>query len=166
LAEALRSGHIAGAAIDVFGQEPPPADHPLLKAPNTVFTPHLGASTTEAQVSVAKEAAQLLIDFLQRGVVQFAVNMAAVDRTELEEMKLYVDLARRLGLLHAQMCQGAIRRAEVGYRGEIARRNTRLVTAAFAAGLLEYRLVENVNIVNAELLARERGIEIVEHSSG
>jgi D-3-phosphoglycerate dehydrogenase len=165
LADALRSGHIAGAAVDVFTQEPPPADHPLLKAPNVLVTPHLGASTVEAQTSVAIEAAQLLIDFLTRGVVQFAVNMAAVDRTELEELRLYVDMARRLGLLHAQMGQGAIRRAEVRYHGDVAQRNTRLITAAFAAGLLEYGLAQNVNIVNAELIARERGIEIVTQSS-
>ena len=91
--------------------------------------------------------------------------MAAVDRTELEELRLYVDMARRLGLLHAQMCHGAIRRAEISYRGEVARRSTRLVTAAFTAGLLEQRLSESVNIVNAELLARERGIDIVEQSN-
>jgi D-3-phosphoglycerate dehydrogenase len=125
----------------------------------------LGASTVEAQRSVAIEAAQLMIDYLNRGVVQFAVNMAAVDKAELQELRHYLDMARRLGLLHAQMDQGAIRRVTLHYRGEVADRNTRLLTAAFAAGLLETRLAENVNIVNAELLARERGIELVEQKN-
>ncbi len=165
LADALKSGHLAGAALDVFVTEPPPPDHPLLKMSNVVLTPHLGASTVEAQTSVAIEAAQLLIDYLSRGAIGFAVNMAAVDPAELGEMRLYVDMARRLGLLHSQMCQGAMQRVELHFRGDAANRPTRLITAAFAAGLLESRLDQNVNIVNARLLAAERGIEIVEQSS-
>ena len=169
LAEGLRSGHLAGAALDVFVQEPPPADHPLLKMPNVVLTPHLGASTVEAQTSVAVEAAQLLIDYLSRGAVGFAVNMAAVDPAELAEMRLYVDMARRLGLLHSQMCQGAIQRAELHFRGDAARRPNALITAAFAAGLLENRLDQNVNIVNAATVgrrARNRNCRADQHPNG
>jgi D-3-phosphoglycerate dehydrogenase / 2-oxoglutarate reductase len=162
LVEALKAGRIAGAALDVFTQEPLPADSPLAKAPNIVLTPHLGASTVEAQEAVALEAAQLLIDYLTRGVVQCAVNMAAFNRAELDDMRNFVDLARRLGLLQGQMAQGPIFRAELTYRGDLARKSTKLLTAAFAAGLLENHLAESVNLINAELLARERGIEIVE----
>jgi D-3-phosphoglycerate dehydrogenase len=165
LADAIQGGHIAGAALDVFVEEPPPPDHPLLKLPQVVMTPHLGASTVEAQVSVAREAAQLISDYLLRGVVGFAVNLAAVDRTELEEMRLYVDMARRLGLLLSQMSPGPIQKAEVQYRGDAAKRSTKLLTAALTAGLLELRLDYNVNIVNAPTLAAERGLEIVEQRS-
>lgn len=165
LVEALQSGHLAGAALDVFVEEPPPADHPLLQLPNVVVTPHLGASTVEAQISVATEAAQLMTDFLLKGVIRHAVNVSAIDRAELEELRLYVDLARRLGLLQAQMASGAIQRVELTYRGEIAGRNTKLLTSSFTAGLLEPHLAQQVNVVNAPILAEERGIEIVTQSS-
>jgi D-3-phosphoglycerate dehydrogenase len=160
LIAALESGHLAGAGLDVFEKEPLPSDSPLLKAPRIVLTPHLGASTVEAQEAVAIEAAHLLVDFLTKGVVQCAVNAAAVNRAELEEMRYYVDLARRLGLFQSQYSQGTIQRAVLTFRGELAKRNTKLLVDAFTAGLLECHLSESVNIVNAGFLARERGIEI------
>jgi len=165
LAEALKAGTIAGAGIDVFAVEPSPANDPLRSAPNTVLTPHLGASTVEAQENVAVEAAQLIADFLLKGVVANAVNMAAVDRAELEGLRQYVDLARRLGLLHSQLAGGPIRRAALTYKGELAGKKTKLLTAAFTAGLLELPLAGGVNLVNAEVTARDRGIEIVESTN-
>jgi D-3-phosphoglycerate dehydrogenase len=165
LADALSRGHIAGAGLDVFEQEPPPADSPLMKAPNVVLTPHLGASTVEAQEAVAVEAANLLVDYLKRGVVQCAVNMAAVNRAELDEMRHFVDLARRLGLFQAQTALGSIRKATLQFRGDLAKRNTRLLSAAFTAGLLERHMADSVNVVNAPVLARDRGIEVVTSTS-
>ncbi len=165
LADALAAGTIAGAGIDVFSVEPITADNPLVKAPNIILTPHLGASTFEAQENVAVEAAQLIADFLLKGQVANAVNMASVDPKELADVRPFVDLARRLGLLHAQLAHGAIRKASLTYKGDLAAKKTRLLTAAFTAGLLEFRLSEGVNLVNAEMLARERGIEIAESSN-
>ena len=164
-AEALNAGKVAGAAIDVFDPEPPPAGHPLVGHPLVLVTPHLGASTEEAQVSVAVEAARLLGEFLGRGQVRFAVNMPTLDRAELEDLRLYLNLAWRLGMLHAQMDRGTLKNARVIYRGEVAHKNTRLVTAAFAAGLMEAALEEQVNLVNAMALARERGIIIEERAA-
>ncbi|MDR3632803.1 MAG: phosphoglycerate dehydrogenase [Isosphaeraceae bacterium] len=165
LAEALTSGKVAGAAIDVFDPEPPPAGHPLVNHPQVLVTPHLGASTEEAQVSVAVEAARLLCDYFQRGQIRFSVNMPTLDRAEVEDLRLYIDLARRLGMLHAQMDRGTARGATIRYRGEVAHKNTRLITASFAAGWLETALEGQVNLVNAEILAKERGIALVEEKS-
>ncbi|MDE2509252.1 MAG: phosphoglycerate dehydrogenase [Planctomycetota bacterium] len=165
LAAALDSGHIAGAAIDVFEPEPPPADHVLVHHPKVLVTPHLGASTEEAQISVAIEAAGLLIDFADRGQVRFAVNMPSLDRAELDDLRLYIDLARRLGMLHAQMDRGTVKSATLRYRGEVASKNTRLITSSFAAGWMESALDAPVNLVNAEHLIKQRGIQIVEEKS-
>jgi D-3-phosphoglycerate dehydrogenase len=165
LADALNAGTIAGAGVDVFSVEPATADNPLRSAKNVVLTPHLGASTAEAQENVAIEAAQLIADFLLKGVVANAVNMAAVDRAELDSLRLYVDLARRLGLLQAQLAQGAVKKASLTYRGELAAKKTKLLTAAFTVGLLEGALSQGVNLVNAGVVARDRGIEIAESAN-
>ena len=117
LARAIAEGKVAGAAIDVFDPEPPPADHPLIGLPQVLVTPHLGASTEEAQIGVAVEAARLLIDFFGRGQIRFAVNMPTLDKAELEDLRLYLDLGRRLGMLHAQMDRGAAEGATLALSG-------------------------------------------------
>jgi len=165
LLDALNSGKVAGAAIDVFDPEPPPADHALVKHPSVLVTPHLGASTEEAQISVAVEAAHLLINYFKTGQIRFSVNMPTLDRAELEEMRLYLDLGRRLGMLHAQMDRGTVKKATLRYRGEVASKNTRLITASFAAGWMESAMEGQVNLVNAEVMAKDRGITIVEEKT-
>lgn len=166
LLEALNSGKVAGAAVDVFDPEPPPAGDPIIGHPKVLVTPHLGASTEEAQVAVAEEAARLLIDYFRNGQVRFSVNLPNVNRAELQDLRLYLDLARRLGMLHAQMDRGTVRSATIRYRGDVAHKNTRLITAAFAAGWIETALeAGQVNLVNAEVLLRERGISLVEEVS-
>jgi D-3-phosphoglycerate dehydrogenase len=165
LAEALKSGHVAGAALDVFVEEPPKSS-PLPALPNVLCTPHLGASTDEAQELVAIEAAEILAGFFLRNEVRHAVNMAPISAKEMQDVERHLDLARRLGLLLAQQNRsGGLRAARIHYRGEAAAKKTKLMTASFAAGLLESALEEQANIVNAEMLARERGIEITESAS-
>ena len=165
LADALDAGHVAGAALDVFESEPP-TDLRLTKHPKVLATPHLGASTDEAQEMVALEAAEIITGFLTRGEIRHAVNMAPVSPTEMADIKPYVDLAYRLGLLLAQMSRSkSLKSAEVLYRGEVSSKNTRLMTNAFAAGLLENAMSQQINVVNADFLARERGIQITSSSS-
>jgi D-3-phosphoglycerate dehydrogenase len=153
---------IAGVALDVFEKEPC-TDSPLFGMPGVLVTPHLGASTEEAQTQVAVEGVGLLVDFLSTGAIRHSVNSSAIDPAALEGVRGFLDLAWRLGLLLSQMDDTPPRSCSIAYRGEIASRNTRLVTAAFAAGLLQ-SAIEDVNIVNAEMLLRDRGIELVEQS--
>jgi D-3-phosphoglycerate dehydrogenase len=160
--EGLKRGVIGGVALDVFEQEPC-TDSPLFDMPGVLVTPHLGASTEEAQSQVAVEGVGLLVDFLSTGAIRHSVNSSPIDPASMEGVRGFLDLAWRLGLLLAQLEEGPPRSCSIAYRGEIASRNTRLVTAAFAAGLLESAL-EDVNIVNSEVLLRDRGIELVEQS--
>lgn len=162
LADAIESKHVAGAALDVFVNEPP-GDLRVVKLPQVLTTPHLGASTDEAQESVAIEAAEIITGFLVRNEVRHAVNMAPISGAEMEDMRAYLDLGRRLGMLLAQLNKGgAVKSASINYRGEVAAKKTKLITASFASGLLESAMDESVNIVNAEVMAKERGIEITE----
>jgi len=162
LLEGLQQGKIAGVALDVFEQEPCTGS-PLFELPNVVCTPHLGASTEEAQATVAVEAAELLIDFFTTGTIRQSVNTSPLDAATREALRGYLNLAYRLGLLLAQVQRGAPRTCRLQYQGEVARKDTRLVSAAFAAGLLEQAMDEQVNIVNAEVLLKARGIELEEH---
>ncbi len=165
LADAIEAGHVAGAALDVFETEPP-ENKRLVALPQVLLTPHLGASTEEAQESVAMEAADIITGFLLRNEVRYAINMAPISGPEMEDLRLHLDLAHRLGLLLAQQSHGqCINSATIHYKGEAATKKTKLLTSSFAAGLLEKALDENINIVNAEMKARERGIDITESCS-
>jgi len=159
----LKSGKIGGVALDVFATEPC-TDSPLFGQPGVLCTPHLGASTEEAQAQVAVEGVGLLVDFLTTGAIRHAVNMSTLDPKTLEAMRGYLDLAYRLGLLLAQLAKSGVKSCRLYYRGDIASKDTKLLGSAFAAGLLASALDEEANIVNAELLLRERGIELVEQS--
>ena len=165
LADAIESGQVAGAALDVYVREPPENSR-LMGLPGVLATPHLGASTDEAQELVAVEAAEIITGFLLRNEVRYAINMAPITAAEMGELHRYLDLAHRLGLLLAQQNRsGGLQSARISYRGDVAGKQTNLITAAFAAGLLEGALDESVNIVNAEVVARERGIKLSESSS-
>ncbi len=166
LADAIESGHIAGAAIDVFTQEPP-TDRRLVELPQVLSTPHLGASTDEAQEMVAVEAAEIIAGFLLENEIRYAINMAPVSGAEMEDLRHYLGLSYRLGLLSSQMIRGqALKSADIDFRGEAAAKNTRLLKSVFTTGLLEGALDASVNLVNASSVAQERGINITESASG
>ncbi|MDD4269497.1 MAG: phosphoglycerate dehydrogenase [Pirellulales bacterium] len=164
LVEGLKNGQIAGVALDVFESEPCTSS-PLFGMPGVVCTPHLGASTEEAQACVALEAAELLIDFFTTGAIKQSVNMSPLDPKTLEAIRSYLNVAYRLGMLLAQIDHVPPTACKVSYQGEVCRRDTSLLTAAFAAGLVQHAMDCAVNIVNAEILLRERGIELVEERS-
>jgi len=164
LVEGLTSGHLGGVALDVYESEPC-TESPLFGLPGVLCTPHLGASTEEAQTSVAVEAAELLIDFFTTGAIKQSVNMSPLDPKTLAGLRGYLNTAYRLGLLLAQVTQGPPTCCRMRYTGEVATKDTRLLSAAFGAGLLQHAMESEVNIVNAEILLRERGIELVEQRS-
>ena len=162
LADAIRSGQVAGAALDVLSKEPPPPDDPLLQLEQVICTPHLGASTGEAQVNVAVAIAQQVADFLCRGIIQNAVNVPSLSPEVLQVLRPYLRLAEKLGALQAQLTPEAPLEVTVQASGEVAERELRSLTAAVLRGLLGQLLESSVNYVNAPAIARERGIKVIE----
>jgi len=162
VAEAAKAGRIGGAAIDVFTTEPAPADNPLLGIPNIITTPHLGASTEEAQVNVAIDIAEQIVDVLEGRPARAAVNMPSVSAEMLVRLQPYLTLAEKIGSLHAQLTSTPITEVEVVYAGDFENLPTVHLTRAVLKGLLEPIVPESVNYVNAPTLAAARGIKITE----
>jgi len=156
----LESGHIAGAALDVFAEEPARAS-PLFGTPGLVATPHLGASTTEAQVNVALQVAEQMSDFLIRGGVTNALNMPSLSAEEAPRLKPYMALAERLGSLVGQLAHGGIDRISIETEGAAAELNQKPISSAVLAGFMRVHS-DTVNMVNAPFLAKERGIDVRE----
>src|SRR6266403_2017800 len=161
-ADAIGEGKVAGAALDVYVDEPPPPDHPLLKMDQVITTPHLGASTDEAQLNVAIAVAEQMVDFLAKGVVRYAVNVQSVSPELLAVLRPYLTLGEKLGSLHTQMAGALPNEVQVEYRGDVTQYNIAPLTLAVLKGLLSPVMEFAVNYVNAPLRARERGIKIVE----
>ncbi len=159
LYEAIKFGAVVGAALDVFEQEPPPPDHPLLALDEVIVTPHLGASTTEAQEGVAFTVAEQVRDYLLTGALRGAVNVPAIDQKQLASLRPYLELAESLGRFQAQLVDSAVREVRLEFAGELVELDAAPVTRAFLAGLLR-DVSARVNVVNAFLIAEERGIKV------
>jgi D-3-phosphoglycerate dehydrogenase len=160
LRAALDFGHVAGAAFDVFIEEPATAN-PLFGHPNVVCTPHLGASTSEAQENVALQVAEQMSDYLLRGAIANAVNFPSITAEEAPRLKPFITLAEKLGSFAGQLTETGITKVQIAYDGHVARMNTRALTSAAIAGLLR-PMLQDVNVVSAPHVAKERGIAVEE----
>ncbi|MDF1562605.1 MAG: phosphoglycerate dehydrogenase [Deltaproteobacteria bacterium] len=166
LDQALAAGRIGGAAFDVFVEEPPPADHPLLKHDTFVCSPHLGASTEEAQVNVAVAVAEQMVEYLTTGNPRNAVNLPAVPSDVREVIAPYLELAHRLGALAGQLAPKGAKRFTLTTAGEVAQVSSRPLASKALAAFVGARLDGNVNEVNAPHLAAEHGLELIEARAG
>lgn len=163
LLEAIEAGRVGGAALDVFEIEPPPP-HPLYDRDEVILTPHLGASTVEAQAGVAVEVAENIIAYLNTGVAANALNVPSVSREVLRRLGPFLELAERLGLMAAQVAEGPVNDVRVLCQGRAAD-GVDLVTASFLKGLLSPVLSSRINAVNAPAIAKERGIRVISSTS-
>jgi D-3-phosphoglycerate dehydrogenase len=159
LLEFLRKGHVAGAALDVFQKEPP-AGSPLLDMPNVILTPHLGASSEQAQENVSLAIASQILDYLQRGLIRNAINFPSVSMKDYERLRPYLHLAERLGRLAGQLCRMVLK-LQVTYAGpDLQDIPTQPLTQTVIKGLLDPIMAEKVNLINAPLILKERQIEL------
>ncbi len=166
LYEAITIGKVAGAALDVFAKEPPPPDSPLLKLEEVVCTPHLGASTLEAQEVVAMAIVQQIADYLKNGIVRNAVNVPSIKPELMPKAEPYLQLIQKLGSFIAQISEGRMEELVVEYAGEVLAEGIYpALTLAALAGLLEPILGNGVNMVNAPIIAKQRGLRVVESKS-
>jgi len=162
---ALNAGRIAGAALDVFVDEPPLSKHPLLTLRNVIATPHLGAATDEAQVQVGVDIANQIIEFLTEGTMRHSVNIPALTPKELETLGPHLTLAEKLGRLAAQLIEQPPSQIAVGFAGEAANLKSEPIVASALKGLLSGFLDQQFNLVNAPYIAKERGITVTETRS-
>ena len=163
LAKYIKSGKVAGAALDVFETEKkPPMDSPVIGLPNVIATPHLGASTEEAQVNVSIDMARTVADALLGKGFRNAANVPAMESEEIEALAPFVNLAERLGCIQAQLIERPIKAITVDYIGEIANEDVTVITRALMKGVFNPILEEDVNYVNSVLIAEERGIRVTE----
>jgi D-3-phosphoglycerate dehydrogenase / 2-oxoglutarate reductase len=161
LRAALDANKVAGAAFDVFVTEPA-TENVLFGHPNVVCTPHLGASTSEAQENVALQVAEQMADYLLRGAITNAVNFPSISAEEAPKLKPFIALAEKLGSFAGQLTESGISKVQIAYEGAVAQMNTKALTSAALAGLLRPMLGENVNVVSAPAVAKERGIVVEE----
>ncbi|MBV9557248.1 MAG: phosphoglycerate dehydrogenase [Pseudolabrys sp.] len=160
LRAALDSGKVAGAAFDVFSTEPA-TENPLFGHPNVVCTPHLGASTTEAQENVALQVAEQMSDYLLRGAISNAVNFPSITAEEAPRLKPFIALAEKLGSFAGQLTESGIKKVQIAYEGAVTQMKTKALTSAAVAGILR-PMLQDVNVVSAPIIAKERGIVVEE----
>ncbi|MBI5048118.1 MAG: phosphoglycerate dehydrogenase [Deltaproteobacteria bacterium] len=162
LCDAIKQGKVSGAAMDVFEKEPTSSDNPLLQMEEVILTPHLGASTAEAQENVAIAIAEQIVDYLIKGTIRNAVNVPSVPAELLASLNPYIMLAEKLGIFQGQILKGGIEEVTVEYSGDVVSYDVAPVTIAVIKGLLDQVMDQQVNFVNAPFVARERGIKVVE----
>lgn len=166
LLAALESGKVAGAALDVFEEEPPAPDSKLIAHDHVICTPHLAASTQEAQSNVALQVAQQVRDVLVEGVIRNAVNVPSIEPEAYEKLRPYLNLGERMGRIQGQLAEGSLERITIEYRGEVTAHATSPLTSAVLKGVMENFAEEgSVNLVNAPVVAQERGIRVDELKS-